>query len=84
MNIMVYLAVAVMVLFIYIKYFKPKRKTDDFRVELGEKFQTIDDKFNAKRKEKQQEIDRVLEKINREGIESLTAAEKAILDKNAS
>ena len=83
MDIMAYLAAAVIALFIYIKFFKPKRDTGTFTVKSGQKFQTIDDKFNAKRKEKQNQVDRILEKISRDGIESLTPEEKAILDSNS-
>ncbi|MEM6721785.1 MAG: DUF6576 domain-containing protein [Bacteroidota bacterium] len=84
MDIMGYLAAAVIALFIYVKFFKPKKDSGTFTVKRGQKFQTVDDKFNAKRKEKQNQIDRILEKISREGIESLTPEEKAILDQHAS
>jgi hypothetical protein len=83
MDIMGYIAAAVIALFIYVKFFKPKKDSGSFKVKSGQKFQSIDDKFNTKRKEKQDEIDRILEKISNQGIESLTAEEKAILDKNA-
>jgi hypothetical protein len=83
MDIMVYIATAVIALFIYVKFFKPKKGAGSFTIKSGQKFQTIDDKFNSKRKEKQDQIDRILEKISHEGIESLTPEEKAILDKNA-
>ena len=80
MNIMVYLACAVIAIFIYIKFFKPKSDTGGLTQKAGSGFQTIDDKFNAKRKEKQERIDRILEKINEKGMASLTAQEKALLD----
>ena len=80
MNIMVYLACAVIAIFIYIKFFKPKSGTGGFTENSGQGYQTIDDKFNAKRKEKQQRIDRILEKINEKGVASLTPQEKALLD----
>lgn len=83
MDIMAYLAAAVIALFIYIKFFKPKTGSGTFTIKRGQKFQSIDDQFNTKRKEKQDQVDRILEKISRNGIESLTPEEKAILDKNA-
>ena len=80
MNIMVYLACAVIAIFIYIKFFKPKSDTGGLTQKSGSGYQTIDDKFNAKRKEKQERIDRILEKINEKGVASLTPQEKALLD----
>ena len=41
--------------------------------------QTIDDEYNAKREEERQEVDRILDKINRKGKESLTAKEEETL-----
>ncbi|WP_298518434.1 DUF6576 domain-containing protein [uncultured Kordia sp.] len=80
MNIMVYLACAVIAIFIYIKFFKPKSDGGGFTEKSGQRYQTIDDKYNAQRKEKQQRIDRILEKINEKGVASLTPQEKALLD----
>ncbi len=42
---------------------------------------TIEDRYNLAKAEKQNEIDRILEKIHRRGVSSLTKAEKDKLDK---
>ncbi|AXG70499.1 hypothetical protein KORDIASMS9_02739 [Kordia sp. SMS9] len=83
MDLMAYLAAAVIAIFIYIKFFKPKKDAEAFTEKLGNKFESIDDQFNAKRKQKQETIDRILEKIGNDGMESLTPEEKAFLDQNA-
>lgn len=41
---------------------------------------TIDEKYNAAKVEKQKEIDRILEKINKSGVGSLSDREKQLLD----
>lgn len=41
---------------------------------------TIDEKYNAAKVEKQKEIDRILEKINKNGVQSLNSREKQLLD----
>lgn len=41
---------------------------------------TIDEKYNAAKVEQQKEIDRILEKINKNGVESLSSREKQLLD----
>ncbi len=50
----------------------------------GQKFQTIEDKYNAQKRDKQLGIDRILEKIHQRGIESLSAEERKILDEYSS
>jgi len=40
----------------------------------------VDEKYNAKQFATQQEIDRILDKISRNGIESLTAKERQKLE----
>lgn len=42
---------------------------------------TIDQRYNAERLDKQKEIDRILDKIHRKGIKSLTPKEKEMLDR---
>lgn len=44
------------------------------------KYETIDDKFNAKKTQTQREIDRILDKINTKGIQSLSEKERKTLD----
>lgn len=41
---------------------------------------TLDEKYNAAKVEKQKEIDRILEKINKNGVQSLNSREKQLLD----
>lgn len=45
-----------------------------------EKYYTIDDEFNAKRKERQDEIDRLLSKIGDNGLDDLSEKERRRLD----
>lgn len=80
MDIMLYISIAVIGIFIYIKFFKSNTESTGISKRSAQKYQTIDDEFNAKRKAKQERIDRILEKINEKGVDSLTAKEKALLD----
>lgn len=41
---------------------------------------TVDDRYNSKNKNTQQEVDRILEKIHRKGMNSLSRKEKEILE----
>lgn len=41
---------------------------------------TLEDRYNLSRKNQQEEVDRILEKINKEGINKLTQKERDILD----
>jgi membrane associated rhomboid family serine protease len=43
-------------------------------------FETMEDKFNATKRTNAQEIDRILEKISKRGVDSLSQKEKDILD----
>ncbi|WP_312767275.1 DUF6576 domain-containing protein [Epilithonimonas sp.] len=45
-----------------------------------EKYYTIDDEYNAKRKERQDEIDKLLGKIGKNGLNDLTEKERKRLD----
>lgn len=44
-------------------------------------FQTMEDRYNARRATHEKEVDRILEKISKRGIDSLTAKEKEVLNK---
>lgn len=79
---MLYAVIAVIVVVIYVISRSNKGATS-FLPSSKETYQTIDDEFNARRKAKQDKIDRILEKINNKGIDSLTAEEKALLDEYA-
>ena len=80
MSLMPYISIAVIVIFIYVVFFKSKKGDTILSKNSKQNYQTIDDEFNAKRKEKQRNIDRILEKINEKGVASLTPQEKALLD----
>ena len=45
------------------------------------KYVSVDDKFNIVKKEKEEDIDRILDKISQKGIDSLTQKEKQILER---
>ena len=42
---------------------------------------TLDQEFNARKLDKQKEIDRILDKISRSGVKSLSKSDKEFLDK---
>lgn len=46
-------------------------------------YQTIDDRFNEERKEEQENIDQILEKIHKKGLHSLNKKEKELLTKHS-
>jgi len=80
MSLMPYISIAVIVIFVYMIFFKSKTNTATTSSTSNQRYQTIDDEFNARKKEKQARIDRILEKINDKGVKSLTQQEKALLD----
>ncbi len=43
-------------------------------------YETVDDKFNDKKAQSQKEIDRILDKINKKGMHSLSEKERRALD----
>ena len=45
-----------------------------------QKYHNIDERYNAEKTNQQKEVDRILEKIHKRGINSLTAKEKQTLD----
>lgn len=79
MNLMPLLSIAVIAVFLYM-IFRSRTGSSTFSSSSKQKYQTIDDEFNAKKKAKQEQIDRILEKINAKGVKSLTKQEKAMLD----
>ena len=80
MNLMPYISIAVIAVFLYLIFRKRTGSSGSYHSSSSNKYETIDDKYNAKKKAKQKEIDRILEKINSKGVESLTKQEKALLD----
>ncbi|EDP95008.1 DUF6576 domain-containing protein [Kordia algicida OT-1] len=83
MSLMPFISIAVIAVFVYVVFFAGKNNSG-LSKRSGKKYYTIDDEFNAKKKEKQEKVDRILEKINAKGVESLTSQEKAILDEYSS
>lgn len=80
MNLMPYISIAVIAVFLYMIFRKRSGNSSYSYSSSSNKYETIDDKYNAKKKAKQEQIDRILEKINAKGVESLTKQEKALLD----
>jgi membrane associated rhomboid family serine protease len=68
------------VIFIFLTVRKPHLLlVNSIIAPISSKFETIDDKFNAKRAANEQEIDRILEKIHKRGMDSLNKTEQDIL-----
>jgi membrane associated rhomboid family serine protease len=81
-NYIVILIIALPVLvFIYLVVAKPHILIVDNLFSSKDKdFYSIDQKYNVEKSKRQQEIDSILDKINRRGIKSLTKEEKEKLD----
>ena len=71
-----YVLFAIAVIFIY--FFR--RDLKEKFIPNKEKYYTIDDQFNSDRKERQDEIDKILSKIGENGLQDLSAADKKRLD----
>lgn len=70
----------VAVLFLLFMIFRPDKMKSVSSGSSSKKYYTKDDEFNARRQEKQESIDRILEKIHKKGVNSLTKREKELLD----
>lgn len=67
--------------FIYMIVTRPQTLLVDSRfIREHQNYYSIDHKYNAARNARQQEIDVILDKINRKGIDSLSAKEKQTLE----
>jgi membrane associated rhomboid family serine protease len=66
--------------FLYLVLRKPAVLLSDDEHRQQKYNYTIDDRFNIEKVDKQQEIDRILEKIHKKGINSLTKEERETLD----
>ena len=67
--------------FIYIVATRPHVLiTGNFSGRAEKKYYSIDEKYNSERAERQKEIDRILDKIAENGMESLSKSEKQMLD----
>ena len=75
MFLVVILAVAVVMM-----YFVSRNQSVKNIFQKEEKYYTIDDAFNSKRKERQDEIDHLLSKIGKNGLDDLTEKERQRLD----
>ncbi|WP_313598575.1 DUF6576 domain-containing protein [Epilithonimonas vandammei] len=75
MFLVIILAVAVVIM-----YFVSRNQSVKNIFQKEEKYYTIDDAFNAKRKERQDEIDHLLSKIGENGLADLTEKERQRLD----
>ena len=58
-------------------------KSSEDRINVKDTKRKIDDLFNIEQRKIQEEVDRILDKINRKDLASLTKSEKEFLDKNA-
>ncbi len=72
------MAVVIVILLVglFIYYFSKKSS-----VKSEQKHLTIDDKYNEERVNNEKELNRLLEKINKKGIDSLSKKERNRLDK---
>ena len=75
MFLVIILAVAVVMM-----YFVSRNQSVKNIFQKEEKYYTIDDAFNAKRKERQDEIDHLLSKIGENALADLTEKERQRLD----
>lgn len=72
--------IIILLVVILIGFFVFKNKSVKNIFQPEEKYYTIDDEFNAKRKERQDEIDKLLSKIGKNGLDDLTEKERKRLD----
>ncbi len=80
-----YLTISIITLptlvFIYLIVKKPYiLLVENYFYDTHQRYDTIDHKYNAQKVMKQRELDRLLDKINKKGIDSLTKAERLKLD----
>lgn len=69
------------IVFIYIILMKPTALLVDNQFHRSHEVHTIDDRYNLAKHNKQKELDRILEKIHRKGMSSLTKKEKEFLQR---
>lgn len=74
------ISVLVLGIVIYFIIGKPKIFSSNSSSDLGEKYHTLEDKYNTQRRERELELDGLLDKIAKKGIESLSSREKQRLD----
>lgn len=76
MNWVFTLAFAVILIYFMKSYLRGKQK----KAEFIKPNDTVDERFNAEKQLKQLEIDEILDKVAKKGLESLSVKEKEILD----
>ncbi|WP_034980419.1 DUF6576 domain-containing protein [Epilithonimonas tenax] len=72
--------IIILLLVIVIGFFVFRNKAVKNIFQPDQKYYTIDDAFNAKRKERQDEIDHLLSKIGKNGLADLSEKERKRLD----
>jgi membrane associated rhomboid family serine protease len=84
-NLTVILVVSVpAIVFIYLIATRPHLLvTDQLFPQKNKKYFSVDHKYNAEKIDIQKEVDRILEKISRKGMSSLTKKEKATLQQHS-
>jgi membrane associated rhomboid family serine protease len=80
-NYLTVLVIAVpTIVFIYLIITRPQiLLVDNFYFKTHKNYYSVDHKYNEEKVTKQKEIDKILDKINKKGIESLNSKEKEIL-----
>ena len=73
-TILIILAVAVVLIYFFRKDLKEKF------VPNKEKYLTIDDQFNSEKKDRENEIDTILSKIGKNGLQDLSGEDRKRLD----
>ena len=73
-TILILLAVAVVFIYFFRKDLKEKF------VPNKEKYLTIDDQFNSEKKDRENEIDQILSKIGKNGLQDLSTEDRKRLD----
>ena len=73
-TLFILLAVAVVFLYFFRKDIKEKF------VPNKEKYYTIDDQFNSEKKDRENEVDKILSKIGKNGLKDLSTEDKKRLD----
>lgn len=73
-TILILLAVAVVFIYFFRKDLKEKF------VPSKEKYLTIDDQFNSEKKDRENEIDKILSKIGKNGLQDLLTEDRKRLD----
>jgi len=77
------IAIPAIAFIVFIIYKPEALLVDNVFYRKNKRFLTIEDRTNISRKEKQQQIDDILEKIHKKGMHSLTKKERLLLEEYA-